>query len=73
MPAPDPSADDIAAFRRRAADLLRRQRAGQVPPPGQISADRLARELGLSRRRLRQIEARALHKLRQALTPDLQP
>lgn len=69
-PAPDP---DLDAFRRRAALLLARQLRGEVPPPGEISADRLARELGISRRQLRQLEARALLKLRKLLTSDLQP
>lgn len=71
MPADEPA--DLQAFRRRAAELLRRQLAGEAPPPGQISEDRLARELGLSRRKLRQIERRALHKLRTLLTSTSTP
>ena len=66
MPADDPA--DLDQFRRRAAELLRRQLAGLVPPPGEISEERLARELGLSRRAYRRLERRALAKLRKALT-----
>lgn len=71
MPAapPDPDSD----FRRRAAALLQRQLAGLVPPPGRISQDELAAGLGLSRRQVRQLEARALQKLRKLLTTDHQP
>lgn len=70
MPATQPDPDH--EFRRKAADLLRRQLAGQAPPPGRISQDELAAEFGLSRRQIRQLEHRALLKLRHLLT-DSQP
>jgi DNA-binding GntR family transcriptional regulator len=67
MPADEP-ADDIALFRRRAAELARRQLIGELPPPGRISQDQLAAGLGLSRHQLRELERRALLKLRRALS-----
>lgn len=66
MPAADPD-PDLAAFRRRAALLMERQLRGEAPPPGEISEDRLARELGISRRQYRRLLNRALQKLRTAL------
>lgn len=67
MPSADPD-PDLDAFRHRAALLLERQRRGEAPPPGEISEDRLARELGMSRRQYRRHFRSALHKLRKALT-----
>jgi DNA-directed RNA polymerase specialized sigma subunit len=48
---------------------MERQLRGEAPPPGEISEDRLARELGISRRQYRRLLNRALQKLRTALQP----
>lgn len=75
MPSADPD-PDLDAFRHRAALLLERQRRGEAPPPGEISEEDLAAELGISRRKLRQHLHRGLAKARRALRelyPDLQP
>ena len=58
-------------FQARVLRLHARQAAGEVPPPGEISQDQLADELGLSRRRVRTLEMRALAKLREALAGNL--
>jgi DNA-directed RNA polymerase specialized sigma24 family protein len=44
------------------------QRAGLVPPPGEISQAELAKQLGLPRSEIQRIERRALLKLRAQLT-----
>jgi hypothetical protein len=59
-------------FKARVLALHARQAKGECPPPGEISQDQLAAELGLTRRRVRNLERSALAKFRAALAPLIQ-
>jgi len=53
-------------FKARVLALHARQAKGECPPPGEISQDQLAEELGLSRRRVRELEESGKAKVKAA-------
>jgi DNA-directed RNA polymerase sigma subunit (sigma70/sigma32) len=58
-------------FTQRVLELHAAQARGEAPPPGEISQSELAEALGLTRRRVRNLERSAMAKVRAALAPLL--
>jgi DNA-directed RNA polymerase sigma subunit (sigma70/sigma32) len=56
-------------FTQRVLELHAAQARGEAPPPGEISQSELAEALGLTRRRVRNLERSAMAKFRAALAP----